>query len=157
MAETSGGIALGSDHAGFALKREVAAKLDSLKRKYVDLGTETDASVDYPDYAALVAEGVAAGKYELGILICGTGIGMSISANKTPGIRAALCANDLEAQLARAHNNANVLCLGARIIGAGLADAIVERFVTTSFEGGRHQRRVDKIAALEKRSEKKAP
>lgn len=149
-----GTIALGSDHAGFALKREVAAKLSALGRPFVDMGTDSEVSVDYPDYAALVADGVAAGKYQVGILVCGTGIGMSIAANKVPGIRAAVCDNELEAQLARAHNGANVLCLGGRILGSALAGAIVERFLATGFEGGRHQRRLDKIAALERRAGK---
>jgi ribose 5-phosphate isomerase B len=147
-----GSIALGSDHAGLAIKREVASKLSMLGRKFIDLGTNSDASVDYPDFAAAVSEGVAAGQHELGILVCGTGIGMSIAANKVPGIRAALCDNELEAQLARAHNDANVLCLGGRIVGPALAGAIVERFLTTSFEGGRHQGRLDKIAALQRQS-----
>jgi ribose 5-phosphate isomerase B len=145
------GIALGSDHAGLALKREVAAKLTAIGRPFTDLGTETEASVDYPDFAQAVAEGVSAGRFDLGILVCGTGIGMSIAANKIHGIRAAHCGNELEAQMARAHNDANVLCLGGRILGPGLAGAIVERFLSSGFEGGRHQRRLDKIAALEKR------
>jgi ribose 5-phosphate isomerase B len=151
MAGAGGGIALGSDHAGLALKREVAARLSELGRAFVDLGAETETSVDYPDFAAKVAESVAGGQHELGILVCGTGIGMSIAANKIRGIRAALCGNELEAELARAHNDANVLCLGGRILGPGLAGAIVEKFVTSGFEGGRHQRRLDKIASLERR------
>ncbi len=156
MPVSPGTVALGSDHAGLPLKREIAARLSSLGRTFADLGTASEASVDYPDYAAAVADGVAAGRHELGILICGTGIGMSIAANKVPGIRAAHCGTVVEAQLARAHNDANVLCLGSRILGPALAAAIVERFLTSSYEGGRHQKRLEKIAALERRSQREA-
>lgn len=143
-------IAIGSDHAGVALKQEVLALLKEMDLPCEDFGAQGEASVDYPDYARAVAEAVAGGKAALGILICGTGIGMSISANKVPGIRAALCGDVFSAKMSRLHNDANVLVLGARVIGAGLALEIVRAWLSAAFEGGRHQRRVDKMMALEK-------
>jgi ribose 5-phosphate isomerase B len=115
-----------------------------------DLGTDALESVDYPDFAAAVAEGIADGRYRLGILVCGTGIGMSIAANKFAGVRAAVCRGEFEARLARAHNDANVLCLGGRVTGPGVAVAAVDVFLAAEFEGGRHARRISKIAALER-------
>jgi ribose 5-phosphate isomerase B len=142
-------LAAASDHAGLSLKRELVESLRVKGHEVQDLGPEVEASVDYPDFAAAVAAVVAAGAADLGLLVCGTGIGMSISANKVHGVRAAVCRTELEARMARAHNDANVLCLGQRITGAGLAAAITDAFVAASFEGGRHQGRVDKIRALE--------
>ena len=144
-------IALGCDHAGLELERSIAARLRELGRSFVELGTDSEESVDYPDYAQRVAEAVASGRQRLGVLVCGTGIGMSIAANKVPGIRAAVCTSQYEAYLARAHNDANVVCLGGRVTAAPHAGAIVETFLGGQFEGGRHQRRLDKIAAMERR------
>jgi ribose 5-phosphate isomerase B len=141
-------IAVGCDHRGRKLKELVIKLLAEANHDYKDFGTNSDEPVDYPDIAKEVGEAVAAGQYEYGILICGTGIGMSMAANKVRGIRAALCHNTFAARRARQHNDANILCLSAEE-GMELAPEIVETFLTTSFEGGRHQRRVDKIRALE--------
>lgn len=142
-------LALGSDHGGFRLKEEIKRHLTELNVPFHDFGTYSTDSVDYPDVAKEVAEAVASGQYEQGILICGTGIGISIAANKVKGIRAALCSDDFSAQMARQHNNANILALGERVLGPGLALHIVDTFLKTPFEGGRHARRVDKIGQLE--------
>ncbi len=144
-------IALGCDHGGFLLARAVAARLRELGKTVLDVGTDSEASVDYPDFAAKVAAAVAAGRARQGILVCGTGIGMSIAANKAAGVRAAVCTSQFEAYLARAHNDANVLCLGGRVTAAPHANAIVETFLSSAFEGGRHARRVAKVAASEGR------
>ncbi len=145
-------IAIACDHAAVALKDKVVEWLEARGHEAVDLGpTDVAAADDYPDYAERVTDEVTAGRVESGILICGTGIGMSLAANKVPGIRAAAATNTFMARMARAHNDANVLCLGARVIGEGLAEEIVEAWLTTSFEGGRHTRRVDKIRAIERR------
>ena len=142
-------IAIGSDHAGYRLKEAVKAFLLDAGHTVEDVGTDSDASVDYPDFAAVVARSVVSGATERGILVCGTGIGMAMAANKVNGVRAA-SAGDLDsARLSREHNDANVLTLGARITPPDLALAIVRIFLATPFEGGRHQRRVDKIMALE--------
>jgi ribose 5-phosphate isomerase B len=138
-------IILGSDHAGLALRAEAAKVSRAAGFEVEDLGPFSGDSVDYPDYARRVATVVAAGKARFGILVCGTGIGMSITANKVRGVRAAHCTTEYEARMARAHNDANVLCVGERVVGLGLGAAIVEAFVRQAFEGGRHQRRVDKI------------
>jgi len=138
-------IILGSDHAGLALRAEAAKVARAAGFEVEDLGPFSGDSVDYPDYARRVANAVAAGKARLGILVCGTGIGMSITANKVRGVRAAHCTTEYEARMARAHNDANVLCVGERVVGIGLGAAIVEAFLRQAFEGGRHQRRVDKI------------
>jgi ribose 5-phosphate isomerase B len=138
-------IAIASDHAGIALKGELGRQLRELGLAVEDLGPEDPSSVDYPDYAHLLARAVADGRVERGILICGTGIGMSMAANRHPGVRAALCHDAYTAEMARRHNDANVLCLGARAIGVGVAEQVVRVFVDTPFEGGRHQRRVAKI------------
>ncbi len=142
-------IAIACDHAGPALKEEIKALLAEMGYDYHDFGTDTGASVDYPVYAAHAARAVASGECEKGIVICGTGIGVSMAANKVKGVRCALCSEPLSAQLTRRHNNANMLAMGARIIGSELAKEIVRAFLTTEFEGGRHQRRVDMLAALE--------
>jgi len=142
-------IVIASDHAGLQLKKEVAEGLAALGHAVEDLGTHDNASVDYPDFASEVARRVAGGGAEIGVLVCGTGIGMSIVANKHRGVRAALCTTEFEARMARAHNDANVLCMGERVVGPGLGRAIAEAFVGTQFEGGRHERRVKKIADVE--------
>jgi len=142
-------IALGSDHGGFELKEAIKGKLSEKSMDFKDFGTLNSDSVDYPDFAEKVAEAVASGEFDQGILCCGTGIGISIAANKIPGIRAALCGDCFSARMAREHNNANILCMGGRVIGIGLALEIVETWLEAGFQGGRHQRRVDKIAALE--------
>lgn len=144
-------VAIASDHAGLQLKSELVIALAELLHEVDDLGTNSGASVDYPDYAKKVADTIAQGKAELGVLVCGTGIGMSISANKVRGVRAAVCRTEFEARMARAHNDANVLCLGQRVTGSGLARAILEAFVGGKFEVGRHAMRVDKIIAQDAR------
>ena len=136
-------IAIASDHGGFALKQELMERLRALNLEYEDLGCYDSASVDYPVYADALCEGILAGRYEKGVLICGTGIGMSMAANKHPGIRAALCADCYSAQMAREHNDANVLCLGGRTLGSELAKAILEIFLRTEFSGlEKHRRRI---------------
>lgn len=143
-------IAIGSDHGGYALKKDIMAHLDKLGLEYTDYGTHDTGSCDYPDYAHIVCEKIQKGEAERGILVCGTGIGMSIAANKHKGIRAALCGDCFSAKYTRRHNDANVLCLGARVTGAGLAIEIVDAFLNNEFEGGRHAGRIGKIAELEK-------
>ncbi len=142
-------IAIACDHAGPTLKEEVKAMLAEMGETVKDFGTDTDASVDYPVYAARAARAVASGECEKGIVICGTGIGISIAANKVRGVRCALCADSLSAKLTRMHNDANMVAVGARVTGPELAKEIIRVFLTTPFEGGRHQRRVDMITALE--------
>lgn len=138
-------VALASDHAGFALKQEIGQMLRERGATVLDLGTDSLESVDYPDFAAKLCEAVLAGEAARGILVCGSGIGMSMAANRHAGIRAALCHNGTEARLTRAHNDANVLALGARMIGPEVARDCVAAFLDTAFEGGRHQRRVGKL------------
>ena len=138
-------IAVASDHAGVALKTEICRVLRNLGLEVEDLGPSETTSVDYPDYAHLMARAVSDGRIDRGILICGTGIGMSMAANRHPGVRAALCHDAYTAEMARLHNDANVLCMGARAIGGGVAEQIAKIFVETPFEGDRHQRRVAKI------------
>ncbi len=137
-------LIVGSDHAGLDLKRELAVVAAELGYEVVDLGTQSSDSTDYPDYAHQVANAVARGE-GLGLLVCGTGIGMSMAANRHPGVRAALCGDMYSASMARQHNDANVLCVGARVIGPGLAAKVLETFLEASFEGGRHECRVHKI------------
>jgi ribose 5-phosphate isomerase B len=137
--------AVGCDHAGLALKQRLAGVLVDLGLRVEDVGTYDESSCDYPDFAHAVAGGVASGRFARGLLICGTGLGMSIAANRHKGVRAVLCTNELMALMARAHNDANVLCLGARVLGDGLAEAILRAFVSGPFEGDRHVRRVGKI------------
>src|SRR5512144_2509225 len=143
-------VIAGSDHAGLALRAEAVKVAKAAGFEVEDLGPFSGDSVDYPDYAKAVAEAVASGRARLGILVCGTGIGMSIAANKVKGIRAAHCTTEFEARMARAHNDANVLCIGERVVGLGLGAAIVKAFLETAFEGGRHARRVEKMSALER-------
>lgn len=142
-------VAIASDHGGFALKGEILRYLEARGAAYRDFGTHSADSCDYPPIAAEVARAVASGQYTLGFLLCGTGVGMSIAANKVPGARAACCSDSYSARHARLHNDANILCLGGRVVGAGLACELVELFLDTAFEGGRHARRVDLIRALE--------
>ena len=144
-------IAIGSDHGGFELKKEIMKHLESRGLEYRDFGTYSSDSCDYPIYGEAVARAVAGGEYEKGILICGTGIGISISANKVKGIRAALCADCYSAEFTRLHNDANILALGARTTGSGLALKIVDTFLDTEFEGGRHARRVALISEIEEK------
>lgn len=144
-------IALGSDHGGYDLKQAICEYLKSQGHEVCDMGCNGTNSVDYPDYAFPVCEAVARGDFDRGILICGTGIGMSICANKVKGIRCALCGEPVSAKLTRRHNNSNVLAMGARIIGVEMAKAVTNAFLTTEFDGGRHENRVDKISAYEQR------
>ena len=142
-------VAIGADHAGFELKEPIKQTLDELQIAYKDFGTFSDESVDYPDYAAKIGRAVAAGEFDRGILVCGTGIGMAIAANKIDGVRAAPVVDLESARLARSHNNANVLAIGARVTPPERALDLVRIFVKTEFEGGRHERRLQKVAALE--------
>ena len=142
-------IAIGNDHAALELKNHIVDYLVKEGHEVVNFGTDTPASTDYPIYGARVAHAVANGECERGVVICGTGIGISISANKVKGIRCALCSEPVSAKLTRQHNDANVLAMGARIIGPAMAEEIVHPFLTTEFEGGRHSRRVDLITKLE--------
>ena len=144
-------IALGADHAGFALKEIIRVWLDRQGHEVLDVGTHTADSVDYPDYASAVTDALLTGAAERGILVCGTGIGMAMAANKAPGVRAAACADAFTARMAREHNDANVLALGARILGPEDAIEIVRVWLETEFAGDRHARRVAKIAALEQK------
>ena len=143
-------IALAADHAGFEEKEKIKKTLDEMGVEYTDMGTDSSESVDYPDYARKVGEAVATGEYEQGLLVCGSGTGMAISANKVKGIRAAVAWNEEIARLARQHNNANVLSLAARFIPDEEQAKIVKAFFSTGFEGGRHAPRVDKISQIEK-------
>ena len=145
-------VFLGSDHAGLTLKAALVAHLAAAEHKVVDLGPTEATSVDYPDFAKLVCAKALETPGSAGILVCGTGIGMSIAANKVTGIRAALCGDCYSAEFTRRHNDANVLTLGARVLGAGLALKIVDTFLDTAFEGGRHARRIAKIADIETRN-----
>jgi len=145
----TGKVAVGCDHAGVALKIEVVKVLSARGYEVEDVGTYGNDSVDYPDFASQVARRVGTGEASFGVLVCGTGIGMSIVANKYRGVRAAVCTTEFEARATRSHNDANVLCLGERVVGVGLGRAIAEAFFDTPFEGGRHQRRVQKIADAE--------
>ncbi|AND83410.1 ribose 5-phosphate isomerase B [Clostridium tyrobutyricum] len=147
-------IALGSDHAGFPLKREIMEHLKTKNIEFKDFGTFSEDSCDYPDFAERVGEQVASKNYEFGILVCGTGIGISISANKIPGIRAALCGDTFSAHASREHNDANVLALGQRVVGSGLAMDIVDTFLNAEFQGGRHKKRIDKITMIENKYSK---
>ena len=146
-------IALGSDHGGFPLKQRIKEYLDAQGREYRDFGCMDTSSCDYPVYAKLAAEAVALGQCERGIVICTTGVGISIAANKVKGIRCALCTDPYVAEMTRRHNNANMLAMGAGVVGPNLAERIVEAFLTTEFEGGRHQRRVDLITQMEEKTQ----
>ena len=143
-------IAIGCDHGGYELKQKILAHLRQRGLEYRDFGCDSTASVDYPVYGKAVAHAVASGECEKGIVICSTGIGISIAANKVKGIRCALCGDPWSAEMTRRHNDANMLAMGAGVVGPQLARRIVEAFLTHEFEGGRHQRRVDKMMALER-------
>lgn len=138
-------IIIGSDHGGYDLKEVLKKSLEEGDVELEDIGCHSMESVDYPDYAHKVASAVAEGRFDLGVLVCGTGLGVSISANRHRGVRAALCGDTFSARMARAHNDANVLCLGGRVVGAGLAIDILHAFLSGSFEGGRHARRVSSM------------
>jgi ribose 5-phosphate isomerase B len=144
-------IAIGSDHAGFEAKEKAKSELEALGVEVLDKGSHTLDSVDYPDFGAAVARAVAAGEVDRGVLVCGSGIGISIAANKIPGARAALCWNEETARLAREHNDANVLCFGSRFIEPEQAARMVRIFLETDFAGGRHTQRVEKLSALDRR------
>ncbi|MBQ1822601.1 MAG: ribose 5-phosphate isomerase B [Lachnospiraceae bacterium] len=144
-------IAIANDHAATQMKKDIVAYLEEKGYEVVNFGTDGDASVDYPEYGCKAAEAVASGECEQGVLICGTGIGISLAANKVPGIRAAAVSEPVSARLCKEHNNANIIAFGARIVGLEEAKAIVDAFLTASFLGGRHQRRVDMITEIEKK------
>ncbi|WP_114165169.1 ribose 5-phosphate isomerase B [Exiguobacterium sp. TNDT2] len=142
-------IAIGADHGGFNLKKDIIGLLEELGHEYKDFGTHSADSIDYPDVAIPVAEAVAAGEFDRGILICGTGIGIGIAANKVKGIRAALVHDSFSAKATRQHNDSNIMTMGERVIGPGLALDLVATWLDTDFEGGRHSNRVDKMSAYE--------
>lgn len=142
-------LAIGSDHGGFELKEAIVKHLENKGVEFKDFGTYDASSVDYPDIASKVCKSILSGESENGILVCGTGIGISIAANKHKGIRAAVCSDEFSAKYTRLHNNANVLCLGGRVVGTGLATELVDIFLNTGFEGGRHRTRLDKITDIE--------
>lgn len=147
-------VAIGCDHGGIVLKDAVASVLTDLGAEIVDFGTMDDTSVDYPEYGLKVAEAVAEGKCDLGVVMCGTGIGISISCNKVPGIRCALVTNEFMATATKNHNNANIISLGGRVLSPDEAKAIVKAWYTAEYEGGRHQRRLDMIADIERKYNK---
>lgn len=142
-------IVIGCDHRGYPLKKDVVDEVKKLGHQIKDFGTFDESPVDYPDYAFAVARAISRGEYDYGILICGTGIGVSIAANKIKGVRAARCQDCFSAKMARQHNNSNILCLGGMVMGPGLAREVVNAYLKAEFEGGRHARRVEKIMALE--------
>jgi len=142
-------LCIGSDHAAFTLKGKVLEELKKMGHEVIDVGTYTADSADYPDFGAKVGRMVAEGEVPRGIAICGTGVGISIAANKIRGVRAVCCSDTFSARMSRAHNDANVLCFGERVVGIGLAMELVKAFLETDFEGGRHALRVDKIRQLE--------
>jgi ribose 5-phosphate isomerase B len=144
-------IAIGSDHAGYNLKQYIRGLLSETGHTYEDFGCYDCGSVDYPDIAFAVADAVANGRFNQGILICGTGIGMSMVANKVPGIRAAICHDTFSARRAREHTNANVLCIGGRIVGEGVVREVITTYLSAEFVGGRHARRLEKLHAREQR------
>jgi ribose 5-phosphate isomerase B len=143
-------VAIASDHRGYHLKERVIALLKAKGQEVIDEGPSSEETVDYPDFAALVAKKVSSGEVDRGILICGTGIGMAIAANKFPGVRAAACVDEVTAKLSRQHNDLNVLCLSGDLLSPRNTEGLVEIWMETQFEGGRHQRRVEKIGQLEK-------
>ena len=142
-------IALAADHGGYELKEAIKAHLEERGIAYEDFGTDSTASVDYPDFAAAGCKAVQGRRCALAILCCGTGVGMSMCANKMQGIRACCCSDTFSAEFTRRHNDANVLCMGGRVVGAGLGCQIVDAFLNATFEGGRHQKRIDKMMALQ--------
>lgn len=143
-------IAIGSDHGGFELKERIKKHLEQRGIEYKDFGCDSSEAVDYPVIAGAVGEAIAAGEYERGLLFCGTGVGISMAANKIKGIRAACCDDSFSVKYTRLHNDANILCLGGRVVGAGAACELVDIFIETGFEGGRHARRVGLIAEMER-------
>ena len=143
-------IAIGCDHIGYPLKLHIIGYLQEKGYEIIDRGTDSAERCDYPVYGYRVAEDVVNGRADRGILICGTGVGISLAANKVPGIRAAVCSEAYTAALARAHNNANIVAFGARVIGEAVAEQIVDAFLTTEFEAGRHQKRIDMLSAIER-------
>ena len=150
-------IAIGADHAGYDLKQHLIQHLRGLGHEMIDLGTDSTESVDYPPYCAAVGRAVRDGRAELGIVLGGSGQGEQLAANKVHGVRAALCNDLYTARMARSHNDANVLSMGARVVGIGLAEEIVALFLSTPFEGGRHQRRVDQLMAIEAEEARRTP
>lgn len=144
-------IVIGNDHAAVTMKQDISAYLEEKGYEIINVGTDTPESVDYPVYGEKVARMVASGEADLGIAICGTGLGISLAANKVKGIRACVCSEPYTARMSRMHNNCNVLCFGARVVGLDLAKMIVDTWLSTEFEGGRHQRRVDMIMAIEEK------
>lgn len=142
-------IAIGNDHAAVEMKNEIKAYLESKGHEVINFGTDTSASCNYPDYGKAVGKAVASGEVECGVLICGTGVGISMAANKVKGVRAAVCSEPVTARLTKQHNNANIIAFGARIVGIELAKEIVDAYLDAEFEGGRHQTRVDLIMAIE--------
>ena len=142
-------IAIGNDHAAVEMKKEIKAYLESKGHEVINFGTDTTASCNYPEYGKAVGVAVASGEADCGILICGTGVGISLAANKVKGIRAAVCSEPVTARLTKLHNNANIICFGERIVGMETAKSIVDAWIDTEFEGGRHQERVDMIMAIE--------
>jgi ribose 5-phosphate isomerase B len=146
-------IAIGADHAGFELKERIKQRLEAEGFEVCDDGTDSNESVDYPDYARRVGEDVAQRRAERGVLVCGSGIGMAIAANKVPGVRAANVTTEWEAQMSREHNDANVVAIGARILDEAAAQKIVSKFLSTAFAGGRHERRVQKISEIERQEQ----
>lgn len=146
-------IAIGTDHRGFSIRSKVIELVQRLGHEVEDVGTYSGEAVDYPDIASAVSEKVSRGEVDRGILVCGTGLGMCIAANKFLGVRAAPCHDDLTAEMSRRHNDANILCLSANLLGERRIDQMIELWLSTPFEGGRHARRVEKISALEKRTD----
>lgn len=144
-------IAIGSDHAAFRVKEGLKAKIAALGHEVLDLGTKTEESCDYPDFAEAVARSVGEGRADRGVLVCGTGIGMSIAANKVPGVRAALVTDAFTSEMSRKHNDANVFCAGARVLAPEKIGELLELWLRTAFEGGRHERRVEKLRKLDQR------
>lgn len=142
-------IGIGNDHSALELKAEIIEFVEAMGHEIVDYGTKTTDSCDYPVYGEAVGNAVVNKEVDLGILICGTGLGISMAANKVKGVRAAVCSEPFTAKMSRAHNNANIIAFGARVVGAELAKMIVDAFINTEFEGGRHQRRVDMLMAIE--------
>jgi ribose 5-phosphate isomerase B len=143
-------VALGSDHGGFELKEGIKKHLNRKGIEFVDYGTFNNESVDYPDYGRITAEAIMKGECDRGIVVCGTGIGISLAANKVKGIRCALVSEEYSARMAKAHNNANMIAMGGRVVGEGIATGVVDAWLETEFEGGRHERRVEKIMDIEK-------
>lgn len=142
-------IAIGNDHTAVAMKNHITKYLEEQGHEIINFGTDSEERCDYPIYGKKVADAVAGGECERGILICGTGIGISLAANKVKGIRAAVCSESYSARLTRLHNNANIIAFGARVVGEATAEAIVDAFIGTDYEGGRHQKRIDMITAIE--------